>query len=76
LRVQVRRQAVPPASQTMIGVQVSVSGAGQAWSAVQNEALRAWPPVQLGGVHMLPAAYSRQRPAPSQRPSVPQEGGF
>ena len=59
------------------GAGLDLGGAGRCRSAVQNEALRAWPLAAAGGRALAARARtSGSRPLPSQRPSVPQRRGF
>jgi len=67
---QVVRQA-PPVPHTY-GLQVDSDVVWQVPVPLQVRAGENVDPVQLAATHMVPAAYRRQPPAPSQVPSVPQ----
>ena len=72
LVAQVVRHA-PPVPQTY-GLQVDSDVVWQVPVPLQVRAGENVDPVQLAPTHIVPAAYRRQPPAPSQLPSVPQVG--
>jgi hypothetical protein len=74
LLAQESKQAVPLVLHTK-GLQARVPPATQRPTPSQVEAARCVPAVHEAATQMVPSAYLRQAPAPSQTPSVPQAEG-